>query len=97
VNDLVTSSSTTADRRLLRAYRRLLRAYPPGPRRDELLDTLVECAPPGRRRPTLREVVNLTRHGSRARLGRPKSRGIVVLTLTCAPRPLLNGPHPAQS
>ncbi|MEU8236549.1 hypothetical protein AB0C12_43750 [Actinoplanes sp. NPDC048967] len=83
MNDQV-ALSTPADRRLLRAYRRLLRAYPPGPRRDELLDTLVECAPPGRRRPTVREVINLIRHGSRARLGRPKSRGIVVLTLFVA-------------
>ncbi|GAA3935005.1 hypothetical protein [Actinoplanes auranticolor] len=83
VSDLVTSS-TAADPRLLRAYRRLLRAYPPGPRRDELLDTLVESAPPGRRRPRLREMVNLLWHGSRARLGRPKSRGIVVLTLLVA-------------
>jgi hypothetical protein len=79
-----TRSGAGADPRLVRAYRRLLRAYPPGPRREELLDTLVECAPPGRRRPALREVVNLTRHGCRARLGRPKSRGVVVLTLFLA-------------
>jgi hypothetical protein len=79
-----TRTGTGVDARLVRAYRRLLRAYPPGPRREELLDTLVECAPPGRRRPALREVVNLARHGSRARLGRPKSRGIVVLTLFLA-------------
>ncbi|MFI7542647.1 hypothetical protein [Actinoplanes sp. NPDC049599] len=70
-----------ADPRLVRAYRRLLLAYPPGPRRAELLDTLVECAPPGRRRPGAREVVNLLRHGARARLGRPRSRGVVVLAL----------------
>ncbi|MEU4218234.1 hypothetical protein [Actinoplanes sp. NPDC026623] len=83
MNDLV-ASATAADPRLLRAYRRLLRVYPRGPRRDELLDTLVECAPPGRRRPAPREVVNLLRHGSRARLGRPGSRGIVVLALFVA-------------
>ena len=83
MSDLATSS-TAADQRLRRAYRRLLRVYPRGPRRDELLDTLVECAPPGRRRPTPREVVNLTWHGSRARLGRPRSRGIVVLALFVA-------------
>jgi len=71
--------SATVDPRLVRAYRRLVRVYPRGPRRDELLDTLVECAAPGRPRPTLREIVNLAYHGSRARLGRPASRGIVVL------------------
>jgi hypothetical protein len=74
----------TADRRLVRAYRRLTRFYPPGPRRDELLGTLIECAPPGRRRPTPTEVVNLVVHGSRARLGRPRSRGVVVLAVLIA-------------
>ncbi len=74
----------TDDQRLVRAYRRLLRFYPPGPRRDELLGTLIECAPPGRRRPAPSEVVNLVRHGLRARLGRPRSRGIVVLALLIA-------------
>jgi hypothetical protein len=68
-----------ADPRLARAYRRLVRAYPRGPRRDELLDTLIACAAPGRRRPAPREIANLVYHGARARLGRPKSRGIVVL------------------
>jgi len=76
--------SVAVDPRLVRAYRRLLRVYPRGPRREELLDTLVECAAPGRRRPAPREVVNLICHGSRARLGRPKSRGIVVLALFVA-------------
>jgi hypothetical protein len=74
----------TTDRRLVRAYRRLTRFYPPGPRRDELLDTLVACAPPGRRHPRLSEVVNLAAHGSRARLGRPRSRGVVVLAVLIA-------------
>ncbi|UQU67326.1 hypothetical protein COUCH_14105 [Couchioplanes caeruleus] len=74
----------SADPRLVRAYLRLVRFYPPGPRREELLDTLLECAPPDRRRPALSEVVNLVRHGSRARLGRPRSRGIVVLALLIA-------------
>ncbi|GAA0489835.1 hypothetical protein Ade02nite_24710 [Paractinoplanes deccanensis] len=60
-------------------YRVLLRAYPKGRRREELLDTLLEAAPGGRRRPTGREAVNLIRHGLRARLGRPGSRGVVVL------------------
>src|ERR1700712_3765832 len=62
-----------------RAYRRLIRAYPRGPRRDELLDTLLEAAPPDRRRPTRRESVNLIRHGLRARLGYPRGRAVVVL------------------
>jgi hypothetical protein len=62
-------------------YRRLLRVYPPGPRRDELLGTLVEAAPEGRTRPTLRETVNLLRHGMRARLGRPASRGVVAVAV----------------
>jgi hypothetical protein len=62
-----------------RAYRRLLRAYPRGPRREELLDTLLEAAPADRRRPTVRESVNLVRHGLRARLGYPRSKAVVVL------------------
>jgi hypothetical protein len=62
-----------------RAYRRLLRAYPRGPRRDELLDTLLEAAPPDRRRPTVSEGVNLIRHGLRARLGYPRGRAVVVM------------------
>jgi hypothetical protein len=69
---------------LVQRYRRLLWAYPPGERRRELLDTLMECAPPERTRPTAREVVNLLRHGMRARLGRPKSRGVVVLAVFVA-------------
>jgi hypothetical protein len=72
-------SSAGADPRLVEAYRRLIRVYPRGPRREELLDTLIEAAPQGRRRPALREVGNLVCHGARARLGRPASRGIVVL------------------
>jgi hypothetical protein len=74
----------TADRRLVRAYRRLTRFYPPGPRRDELLDTLIECAPAGRRHPTSSDIVNLVWHGSLARLGRPRSKGIVMLALLIA-------------
>jgi hypothetical protein len=62
-----------------RAYRRLIRAYPRGPRREELLDTLLEAAPADRRRPTVGESVNLLRHGLRARLGFPRSRAVVVL------------------
>lgn len=81
---LLARPSAAVDPRLVRAYRRLVRVYPRGPRREELLDTLVECAMPGRRRPALREVANLACHGSRARLGRPGSRGIVVLALFVA-------------
>jgi hypothetical protein len=66
-----------------RRYRRLILAYPKGPRREELLHTLLELAPPNRRHPTVRDVANILRYGVRARLGRPRSRSIVVLaTLT---------------
>ena len=65
-------------------YRLLIRAYPPGRRRTELLDTLMEAAPAARRRPTVRETVNLLRHGLRARLGRPAGRGVVVLATMIA-------------
>jgi hypothetical protein len=58
--------------------------YPPGPRRDELLDTLLMGAAPGRSRPTAREVADLLTHGPRARLGRPGSRGVVVLAVLVA-------------
>lgn len=71
---------TALDRR----YRLLLRAYPPGRRRSELLDTLLEAAPADRSRPTVRETVNLLRYGLRARLGRPASRGVVVLAVLIA-------------
>lgn len=64
---------------LERRYRRLVRVYPPGPRRDELLFTLLDCAPPGRRHPDPRQVAAVLRHGARARLGRPRSRSVVVL------------------
>ncbi|GAA2855282.1 hypothetical protein Acy02nite_73060 [Actinoplanes cyaneus] len=67
--------------RLARRYARLLRFYPPGPRRAEMLGTLLECAPPGRSRPTVEEIVNLTRFGLRARLGRPAGTAVVVLSL----------------
>jgi hypothetical protein len=65
-------------------YGRLLRAYPQGRRRTELLDTLMEAAPAGRTRPTVRETINLLRYGLRARLGRPASRGVVVLAVMIA-------------
>ncbi len=66
---------------LSRHYRRLIRVYPPGSRRDELLDTLLECAPAGRRRPAPGEAVNLLRYGARARLGRPSSTAVVVIAV----------------
>ncbi|MFI7602642.1 hypothetical protein [Actinoplanes sp. NPDC049681] len=59
-------------------YQLVLRAYPKGPRREELFDTLTEG---GRTRPTLREALNLLRHGMRARLGRPGSRGVVAIAI----------------
>jgi hypothetical protein len=64
--------------RLARRYRRLLNAYPRSYRREELLDTLLESAPPERDRPTWRETANLLRNGLRARLGRPASRSVVT-------------------
>ena len=70
----------TADR-LGHRYRRALWGYPPGPRRAELLDTLLAAAPEGRRWPTARERANLLRHGLRARLGRPGSRAVVALAV----------------
>lgn len=69
---------------LERDYRRLVLAYPPGPRRAEMLQTLLDCAPDDRKRPAAREVGNILRHGLRARLGRPRSRSVVVLAVLAA-------------
>lgn len=66
---------------LEKRYRRLLLCYPRAYRRErgtEIVDILAELAPPGRTRPTVREAVNLVRHGLRARLGRPGSRSVAV-------------------
>jgi hypothetical protein len=66
---------------LARRYRRLLLAYPRAYRRsrgNELLGALLDAAPPGQTRPTVREAANLIRHGLRAHLGRPASRTVVV-------------------
>jgi hypothetical protein len=63
---------------LSRRYTRLLRVYPRDYRPAELLDTLLDAAPPGRAWPTPRETANLLRHGLRARLGRPGRRGVVL-------------------
>lgn len=68
---------------LERRYARLLRAYPEG-RRAEILGTLIEAAPAGRDGPTVIEAVDLVRHGLRARLGRPASRGVVVMATLVA-------------
>jgi hypothetical protein len=65
-------------------YRLLLRTYPPGRRRDEVLDTLLMAAQPGRKRPGLRESANLLRHGARARLGRPAGRHVVIIAVLVA-------------
>jgi hypothetical protein len=67
-----------------RAYRRLLRFYPRGPRRNELLVTLLDAAPADRRWPTARETVDLIRHGLRARLGYRRSAAVVVFSLLVA-------------
>ncbi|MEV4276143.1 hypothetical protein [Actinoplanes xinjiangensis] len=67
--------------RLARRYAFWLRCYPSGPRRAEMLATLLECAPPERTRPTGREILNLIGYGLRARLGRPASTGVVVLAV----------------
>jgi hypothetical protein len=67
--------------KLARRYRRLLFAYPRTYRRsrgDELLSALLDAAPAGRTRPTMREAADLIRHGLRARLGRPASRTVVA-------------------
>lgn len=56
---------------LERAYRRLLLAYPRRFRRDrgdEILTTLLDAAPPDRRRPTAWETADLLAGGLRARL-----------------------------
>ncbi|MFI5844809.1 hypothetical protein ACIA8K_34425 [Catenuloplanes sp. NPDC051500] len=67
---------------VVRRYQRLLRAYPAGPRRAELLDTLLlAAADEGRTGPSARQTVNLLLTGARARLGRPGSVSIVVLAV----------------
>ncbi|GLY93814.1 hypothetical protein [Actinoplanes sp. NBRC 103695] len=65
-----------------RRYRRLVRAYPPGPRRDELLDTMVEvAATAGRRGPTPRERINVFGYALRTRLRRPRTIGVLVFAV----------------
>ncbi|WP_434740656.1 hypothetical protein [Micromonospora sp. SH-82] len=68
-----------------RRHRLLARAYPPGPRRAELLDTLLMVAEEtGRTRPTAREVVDVLSHAPRARLGRPGNRVVVPVAVVVA-------------
>ncbi len=63
----------------------LVRAYPPGARRAELLDTMLLAAhAESRTRPTLREIADILRRAPRARLGRPGSRGVVPLAVVVA-------------
>lgn len=72
---------------LARRYRRLLVAYPAEYRRRrgaEIVDTLLDLAPDGRRRPAVSEAVNLLACGLRARLGRPRSRLVVALSALTA-------------
>ncbi len=68
-----------------RRYRLLARAYPPGQRRTELLDTMLMAAEEtGRRQPSAREVFDVLRHAPRARLGRPGSRAVVAVAVVVA-------------
>ncbi|GAB7046839.1 hypothetical protein [Catenuloplanes indicus] len=52
-------------------------AFPPGPRREELLDTLAESGA----RLGVREAADILWHGARARLGRPKNPLVVPLAV----------------
>ncbi|SCE68756.1 hypothetical protein GA0074695_0313 [Micromonospora viridifaciens] len=66
---------------LARHYRRLLLSYPRAYRRErgeEILGLLLDTAPAGRTRPTVREALDLVRGGLRCRLGRPASRTVGV-------------------
>ena len=67
---------------LERSYRRLLRAYPRGDRRDEILTTLLDAAAPDRQRPTWRERADLLAGGLRARLTVPRGPANLVIAVT---------------
>ena len=72
---------------LARAYRRLLWAYPRDYRRErgtEMLTTLLDAAEPGRRRPAMRDALNLVVRGLRYRLSVPNHPGYVVAACTAA-------------
>jgi hypothetical protein len=65
-------------------YSWLLLAYPRSYRRDrgdEIVDTLMADTPAGRRWPAVGQAVNLAVSGMRCRLGRPRSRAIVVIAV----------------
>lgn len=65
-------------------YERLLFAYPRDYRRRrgaEIADTYTEMAAEGQRWPRGRDAVSLLRHGLRTRLGRPRGRLVVPLTV----------------
>lgn len=68
----------------MRAFHALIRIYPPGSRRTELLDTIYAMTRPARRWPTPAEAYDLVVNGLRARLGRPASRMIVLTSLLIA-------------
>jgi hypothetical protein len=75
--------------RLERSYRRLMLAYPAAYRRryaSEIVTTLVEMSPPGRRRPPVGDAWHLIRAGVRQRLRLPARRplawaGALLVTL----------------
>lgn len=67
---------TESDERLRRSYERLLWAYPRWYRRErgtEILTTLLDAAPPGRRRPSLADALDLVGRGLRRRLAPPRT------------------------
>jgi hypothetical protein len=72
---------------LARRYRRLLVAYPRAYRRArgaEIVDTMLDAAEEGHPTPTVRAAVDLVGGGLRARLGRPRSRLVVPLSIVTA-------------
>jgi hypothetical protein len=70
------------DARAGRACRLLIRLFPPGPRRSELLDTLSQSSRAGGRiRLGPAAAADLLVHGLRARLGRPASRSVVLVAV----------------
>src|SRR3569833_417582 len=73
--------STSAGMQMFHA---LVRIYPPGARRTELLDTINAMTRSARRWPTPAAAYDLVVNGLRARLGRPASRMIVLISLLVA-------------
>ncbi|GIL30483.1 hypothetical protein NUM_57370 [Actinocatenispora comari] len=72
---------------LARRYRRLLVAYPRAYRRvrgAEIVDTMLDAAEEGHPLPPVRAAVDLVGGGLRARLGRPRSRLVVPLSIVTA-------------